>query len=321
MYISIIVPVYNVEHYLDECVESLIKQNLSDDQYEILLIDDGSTDCSGKKCDIYSRKYKNICSFHKENGGLSDARNFGFGAAKGKYILFVDADDYIKDDSLNRLVQTSKEQHEPDIVFLQAKKLLHDGSLIEYDCTMEIDELKKDKLQVLAYLSNRKMFPASAWSKMVKAELLRENNISFKKGQLSEDYEWSLSLFMSANSYGAYNGDYYFYRQNRKGSITQKMSEKHFTDLLAIIESFKAVADCSEVALKEIILKFAAYIYRCMLWNAAAYYKMYEKEIMRNKSLLRLRDDKEIKIIRKTSDLVGMRETVILLNLYRIMRK
>lgn len=321
MYISIIVPVYNVEKYLDECVESLIKQNFPDDQYEILLVDDGSADYSGKKCDAYSRQYKNVCSFHKKNGGLSDARNFGFEAARGKYILFVDADDYIKADSLKRLVRACKEQHEPDIVFLQAKKLLRGGKLREYDCPMDIDELKRDKLSILTYLSNRKMFPASAWSKMVKTELLRENNISFKKGQLSEDYEWSLSLFMAANSFGADSGDYYFYRQNRENSITQKMSEKHFTDLLAIIESFKIIAESSDADLEEIILRFAAYIYRCMLWNAAAYFKMYEKEIVKNKPLLRMKNDKEIKIIRKASDLFGMRGTVMLLNLYRMLRK
>ncbi|MCM1237074.1 MAG: glycosyltransferase, partial [Ruminococcus flavefaciens] len=137
MYISVIVPVYNVENYLDECVRSLVKQDFPDDQYEILLIDDGSTDCCGEKCDTYSKKYKNICSLHKENGGLSDARNFGFEATRGKYILFVDADDYIKPDCLKKLVRASKEQHEPDIVFLQAKKLLHGGKLKKYDCAMD----------------------------------------------------------------------------------------------------------------------------------------------------------------------------------------
>lgn len=321
MYISVIVPIYNVEHYLDECVESLIKQNFPDDQYEVLLIDDGSTDCCGEKCDIYSGKYKNIRSFHKENGGLSDARNFGFEAARGKYILFVDADDYIKTDSLKKLAWASKEQQEPDIVFLQAKKLFHGKKIKKYDSAMDIEELKKDKLSVLTYLSNRTMFPASAWSKMVKAEVLRKNTILFKKKQLSEDYEWSLALFMAANSFGAYNGEYYFYRQNRKGSITQKMSEKHFADLLAIIENFKMIAERSEAELGKVILRFAAYVYRVMLWNAPAYYKIYEKEIMRNKSLLQMRDDREIKMIRKTSDFIGMRKTIILLALYRILSK
>ena len=93
MLISIIVPVYNVENYLKECIDSILRQEFRD--YEIILVDDGSKDDSGKICDEYGKKYSFISVIHKKNGGLSDARNFGLKIAKGEYILFIDSDDYI----------------------------------------------------------------------------------------------------------------------------------------------------------------------------------------------------------------------------------
>ena len=94
--VSIIVPVFNVENYLKECVDSILRQDYAD--IEILLIDDGSTDNSGKLCDEYAQNYSAITAYHKQNGGLSSARNYGMYKAKGEYYCFIDSDDYISDD-------------------------------------------------------------------------------------------------------------------------------------------------------------------------------------------------------------------------------
>ena len=104
--VSIVVPVYNVESYLERCVESLLKQDIMD-PIEILLIDDGSTDQSGAICDAYAKQNPQILVYHKENGGLSDARNFGLDRANGAYILFVDSDDFIEPDSCSSLSMQS----------------------------------------------------------------------------------------------------------------------------------------------------------------------------------------------------------------------
>ena len=101
--VSVIVPVFNVEKYLDKCIESLIKQKLKD--IEIILVDDGSTDLSGKICDEWKTRDSRIQVIHKKNGGLSDARNVGVELAKGKYIGFVDSDDYVSDDMFQILYQ------------------------------------------------------------------------------------------------------------------------------------------------------------------------------------------------------------------------
>lgn len=98
MFFSIIVPVFNVDQYIEECIDSILLQNCND--YELILIDDGSTDRSGEICDLYDEKYDQIVVIHKENGGLSDARNKGIEISKGEYILFIDSDDYLVDNTL-----------------------------------------------------------------------------------------------------------------------------------------------------------------------------------------------------------------------------
>ncbi len=318
-YVSIIVPVYKVEGYLDECVHSLLSQGLPNDQYEVILVDDGSPDSCGEICDAFAAKHKNVRSCHKKNGGLSDARNYGLKLAKGKYILFVDSDDYIESNSLEKIVSTCIEQEEPDILFLQARKKFSGDILKDYDDPMDISELKKDKHSVLSYLSNRTMYPASAWSKMIKKKLLEEYDIFFKVNQLSEDYEWSLALYLNAKSFGAYNGSYYYYRQNRSGSITASTSEKHFLDLLGIINNFKeaSVVNTREEA---VILSFAAYIYRTMLWYAPKYYKNYKSEIIENRYLLEKRNSKDVRIIRHMAKIVGIGGVVRLLTIYGRLR-
>ena len=118
MLISVIIPVYNVEEYLHYAIESLEKQTYKN--FEIILVNDGSTDDSGKLCDEYSEKYSNVRVFHKENGGLSDARNFGVQKAKGEFITFLDPDDYLEAYSLELLADI-QEKHNCDIVSTRVK--------------------------------------------------------------------------------------------------------------------------------------------------------------------------------------------------------
>lgn len=118
MLISVIIPVYNVEEYLHYAIESLEKQTYKN--FEIILVNDGSTDDSGKLCDEYSEEYSNVRVFHKENGGLSDARNFGVQQAKGEFITFLDPDDYLEVYSLELLVGI-QEVYDCDIVSTRVK--------------------------------------------------------------------------------------------------------------------------------------------------------------------------------------------------------
>ena len=116
--VSVIVPVYNVEDYLEECVNSLVGQTLED--IEILLIDDGSTDLSGVMCDGYAEKYPNVSVIHKTNGGLGDARNVGTRVAKGKYIYFIDSDDLLEKCALQYLYDEAEKKY-LDVVLFSAE--------------------------------------------------------------------------------------------------------------------------------------------------------------------------------------------------------
>ena len=117
--LSIVIPVYNVQNYIDDCVESIVEQNVNN--VEIILVDDGSTDQSGEKCDLWKEQYSFIRVVHKENGGLSSARNAGIENAIGDYILFVDSDDKVEDGSLEAITQCILESH-ADYLFLRGKK-------------------------------------------------------------------------------------------------------------------------------------------------------------------------------------------------------
>lgn len=314
-YISIIVPVYKVERYLHKCIDSLLEQDLEDEEYEILLIDDGSPDTCGNICDEYSIISDKIRVFHKKNGGLSDARNYGVERAKGKYILFVDSDDYIKKNSLKRIVEECRRQQEPEVMFLQAHKVFGKKE-IKYDDKMDVENLHRNKQEVLKYLSTRKMYPASAWSKMLSRDFLVKNNISFKIGQLSEDYEWSLQVYLKAETFGAYNGKYYYYVQRREGSITSNVGLKHFNDLLDIIDNMLEKA-IEEKEYSYFIYNSAAYVFRCALWHAGDYYDRFENQIKKNVFLLNKRNSKDILLIRMSNKIFGIKATVMLLKKYK----
>lgn len=105
-FVSVVIPVYNVEEYLLRCVQSVLTQTY--DNYEVILVDDGSTDNSGKMCDEFARLDNRVRAFYKTNGGLSDARNFGTDKSKGEYVIFVDSDDYVSDEYIDYLVQLRK---------------------------------------------------------------------------------------------------------------------------------------------------------------------------------------------------------------------
>lgn len=183
MLISVIIPVYNVEDYLHYAIESLEKQTYGN--FEIILVNDGSTDDSGKLCDEYSKKYSNVRVFHKENGGLSDARNFGVQKAKGEFITFLDPDDYLEVYSLE-LLAGIQEMHGCDIVSTRVKAIelynvYSNHSLTEEDFKNVI-LMNRDVFLEEAYYD--KIVTVSACGKLYRRSILE---IPFPKGRIYED--------------------------------------------------------------------------------------------------------------------------------------
>lgn len=226
MFFSIVVPVYNVERYIEECINSIIEQDFDD--YELILVDDGSTDRSGIICDNYSFNYPQIRCLHQSNGGLSDARNKGTELACGKYVIYVDSDDMIVDRHFlgNAVKIISRSKHSPDLVLFGFRKIYDDNSYREYRVPFKAF-LKEATVNSLC---KNDCYQLSAWGKIIKRRILEENRIKFRLGVLSEDIDWCAKVLIYCNCGIVWNCTAYGYRQ-RMGSISKRVSVKHLDDI------------------------------------------------------------------------------------------
>ena len=219
-YFSIILPVYNVEKYLQRCVRSVQNQSFSD--YEIILVDDGATDSSGELCDKLAAEDPKITVVHKENGGLASARNAGLQKATGRYVWFVDSDDWIEPDALQCLYQASSEQS-PDLVKFSYYRV--DESRTEVTGLAEpglYTEESLEKLRSLAFYYTGK-FLLSACFCIYRRALITEHRLEFVSERIvgSEDYLFNLQVLLFARSVQVIPSYLYDYEQ-RDGSLTQK---------------------------------------------------------------------------------------------------
>lgn len=209
--ISIIIPVYNVEKYLSRCIRSLLNQTFSD--FEILLIDDGSTDKSGEICNEYSKNFDFIKVYHKDNGGLSDARNYGIDKSRGKYVTFVDPDDFVHKDYLKTLFELVQED-EVQVSCISGVRYL-EGSKIPN--TGHSSENVVNTTDGLRNMLIRKGFGVSAWGKLFEKEMFR--TIRFPKGKIYEDI-FTIPYVIAKSEKIAYKEEYMYYYFVRKDSIT-----------------------------------------------------------------------------------------------------
>lgn len=226
--ISVIVPVYNVEQYLKRCVESLFVQSYKN--LEIILVDDGATDQSGKICDELSCKDNRIKVIHKENGGLSDARNKGLEYATGDLIAFVDSDDYIAPNMYERLVSV---MNDTDTDIVMCRYIRFKGETCEEIIENKVDVKVMDTSKVLEniYGTDGETYTV-AWNKLYKRDVIADIRYPVKK--VNEDEYTTYKYFANAKKV-AYTSEilyYYFYNDN---SITTKknyLSNKDIYDAL-----------------------------------------------------------------------------------------
>lgn len=216
--ISIVVPIYKVEEYLDKCVNSLINQSYTN--IEIILVDDGSPDSCPEMCDNYAQQDSRIKVIHKENGGLSDARNTGMRVTKGEYILFVDSDDYIDLDTCEHFIEIINNQ-KPDIIVGNAKRM--EGSKV-----LQMSHKLNTKSKAITggdYLKQElktKTMYMAAWLNLYSRAFLLANKLEFKVGILHEDEQFTPRAFLKAE--GVIGTDISFYNYIiREGSITRKL--------------------------------------------------------------------------------------------------
>ncbi len=211
--ISVIVPIYKVENYLERCVNSI--RNQTHKNLEILLVDDGSPDRCGEMCDSYAKEDTRITVIHKENGGLSDARNVGIEASTGEYLAFVDSDDWLDPDMLELLYKMAK-KHGADIAECSWRNIYKDCIIEETSCTAE--QIVGDNVVALAGMLDWKYFKPIACNKLYHKSVI--GNVRFPKGKIHED-EFTVYKYVYAAKKIAYiDVSRYNYDRSRTDSIT-----------------------------------------------------------------------------------------------------
>lgn len=288
--LSIIIPVYNVEKYLKECLESVLE--IKNVNYEILVINDGSLDNSQKIINEFLEKNDRIKSFLKENGGISTARNYGLKRARGEYIWFVDSDDFI-------------DAKEFQIFFNEVKKEKMDIFIANYSLFKDGKKCKERKIfydkQILSgeKILNRKgkeiLAKGYVWKNLYRKEFLNENGIIFKEGIVIEDQLFNIYCFLKAKKIKCLNNFIYYYRVNRKGSLsnnkeTEELFAKSGYEILVELLNFAEVEK-------------SFYVKRAMFAHYSTYVKFFkkrdlelEKKLWKLKGMLFLKLQKKYKI-------------------------
>ncbi len=231
--LSVIVPVYNVEKYLDKCLNSLVNQGLDD--YEIIVVNDGTKDNSQKIIDGYVNKYPNLVkSYIKENGGLSDARNYGVKRANGEYITFLDSDDYIEDDTYKHMLDMAYKDN-LDLVVSDLEYVWEDGSKKSF-VKEGLNKVSDDDLKNL-FLS-----PLFSWNKIYRKSLFDKLGCKYPVGLWYEDIPVTLKFFSSICKVGYYRCACYHYLQRSTSILGSSYNDKMydiFTIFDGVIKDFK----------------------------------------------------------------------------------
>ena len=254
--ISVIVPIYNVENYLRQCLDSVLGQTFKN--FEVLLVNDGSSDSSGDICREYVEKDSRFHYFEKENGGLSDARNYGIERAQGEYLTFIDSDDFVNEKHLENLFLASRLTN-ADIT-IGGFSRFENGTFWLYQDYFSSDSLVSfTSAQAIQHLDSMFDVPflnfSTAWGKLFKRELFSE--LRFPYGKYAEDQFIIWKLYLKARSIYTFNVDSYVYRINKNG-MSSVFSLKHLDYIEALEERIKSTKDLEGI---DINLSFNMYRY------------------------------------------------------------
>ena len=313
MVFSVIIPVYNVEKYLAECVDSVLGQTFTD--FELILVDDGSKDASGALCDAYAAKDPRVKVIHKENGGQSTARNAGVDAASGQYALFLDSDDFIRDDRFFEDVHAAMDDKTDIVVYRYVK---HYEDRID-ECGISLADIDpSDRVAFLKELVRRDAFFCSCWSKCTQMSILKENNIRFDTALSCEDMDWYYNVVAKAQNFKVIDKPYIAYRQ-RENSVTSSFKLKSITDYIVTIDTwakrFHAIEDAQE---REVLLASLGKLYCNLLISYArhsAQLREQKKAIFSFGYLLRYDLNPRTKLIARFARVFGLNITCMLLNI------
>lgn len=217
-FFSIIVPIYNVEEYLPASIKSVLSQSCKD--YELILVDDGSPDKCPQICDEYAARYPQVQAIHKVNGGLSDARNAGMAVSKGKYIVFLDSDDLMKDGILQRTYEVLSRNDFPQLLI--GNKINLKDNQTYYSFTFDPNKInQQDIFKALDdFVQTSSNIPWNAYQSIYANDFLKNNGILFNREIVgAEDLDFFMKVVKNVSSFVITDLDLVIYREERDGSI------------------------------------------------------------------------------------------------------
>jgi len=289
--VSVIVPVYNVEKFLETCVNSIIDQTYS--EIEILLIDDGSTDSSGEICDKYQNTDSRIRVIHQDNQGLAEVRNVGIKEARGEYFLFVDSDDWIEPNTIERNLQIVNEYNADIVCFRFTKEYEHSGSVRNEGVprgTVKIFD-KKGALENLFY---PKYVDTITCNKFVRKEMFQ--GIVYPKGKLHEDLFTTYKFVANASKVVCIDEELYHYYQNPDSIGHRSFSKDTYDIAIAVDESCKYIIDIIGGCTDKLLV--GSWFRKLFIINSMINSRVYDHEY-----IMSLRREMKVSPILKSEDL------------------
>ena len=282
--ISVIIPIYNVEQYLNQCIESVVTQDYRN--LEIILVDDGSKDKCPEMCDHWAEQDERIIVIHKPNGGLSDARNAGLRKACGQYISFIDSDDWVDSSFLQRLYD-SIITNNSDIAECSVELFDESGTLRIREAHAENTVI--DKISALRHLISENGIYQTVWNKLYKTEAI--DNLYFEVGKYHEDEYWTYKVLDRINKISIVSEALYYYRQRQNSIMGMKYTKSRLDGLHAKYERLLYLSKYNE--LKN--LCSSQLIMEC-LWNLQAILRNFEGDE------LKAMEGEVLSIVAKISD-------------------
>jgi glycosyltransferase involved in cell wall biosynthesis len=278
--ISFIIPVYNAELYLNKCVDSILSSNSND--IEVILVDDGSTDKSSKICDEYAKNNLIIKTVHQKNNGVASARNTGINASSGKYLFFVDNDDWIDGKQLTHVIQILKDMN---IDLVINRYLIVDGQKESLGNGF-IDKKyidKKTTKEVLSYFIKNRINIMAPWEYIVKKEIIIKNNLSFKSEQTgTDDSYFSPVLFCNCSSFYLNENVIYFWRFRQDSQGKTQDSPTYVLKMVSTINSLSEFLKTTKEKHKTDYIYFSIYKNIYSLLGEYYNYSNNEKETLKN---------------------------------------
>lgn len=262
--LSLIIATYNIRNYIGECLKSCLNQvDVSQDEYEIIVVNDGSTDDSPSIVEQIIADHSNVRLLNKPNGGLSDARNYGLSFANGEYVWFIDGDDIITANAVSTILDSIKTKAQ--VYMIDYKELYPDGSM--KIITFGSSRLPNNIFNACELIATEKIPfpPMMAWLQIQNRQFILDHELQFLKGVKSEDLEYTAKLFSVANRVSHIKKPLYFYRQNRSGSIINELNNdtlwiKNLLNICLSVSDYLFNRDASDKYTKKILAVLASMV-------------------------------------------------------------